>query len=154
MLIRDFTYVERPSSEVCSQLLADHGSWLSPLAVAAAEEGDALRIRLGPLSALPLLSKTARVTLGEPAGTTDDVIVPLSWEATGPRGAFPVLHGDLRVAPLGAQRTQITLEGRYEPPLGAIGRRLDTIVLHRVAEASVRNFLELVARALTLPAPN
>ena len=65
-----------------------------------------------------------------------------------------MLHGDLRVAPLGAQRTQITLEGRYEPPLGAIGRRLDTIVLHRVAEASVRNFLELVARALTLPAPN
>lgn len=154
MLIRDFTYVALPAADVCSKLLADHGSWLSPLAIAAAEEGDALRIRIGPLSALPFLSKTARVILGEPAGTTGDLIVPLTWEATGPRGAFPVLHGDLRVAPLGDQRTQITLEARYEPPLGAVGRRLDTIMLHRVAEASVRNFLERVAGALTRPAPD
>jgi hypothetical protein len=40
-----------------------------------------------------------------------------------------------------AHLTQLTIHGRYEPPLGAVGRRLDRLLMHRIAEATIRAFL-------------
>jgi hypothetical protein len=61
---------------------------------------------------------------------------------------FPRLETDLEIAPLGAAITQITLRGRYEPPLGRPGRLLDEALLHRVAEATARSFLKRLAQAI------
>ena len=36
MFLHDFTYIDQPAGAVSERLLADHGSWLSPLAVHAA----------------------------------------------------------------------------------------------------------------------
>jgi hypothetical protein len=35
--------------------------------------------------------------------------------------------------PMGPDQVMLTLMGRYEPPLGAVGRGLDRLVLHRIA---------------------
>jgi hypothetical protein len=71
--------------------------------------------------------------------------VGLEWEAaTAPR-LFPVMRGRLSAYPLSATETQLDFEGRYEPPLGPLGGALDSLVGHRVAEASVHRFVMDVA---------
>jgi hypothetical protein len=44
--------------------------------------------------------------------------------------------------------TQIELHGRYTPPLGTIGSALDSLIGHRVADASVHRFVTDVASLL------
>ena len=52
------------------------------------------------------------------------------------------------VADLGTDFTQVVLRGTYDPPLGAVGRALDRTLFHRIAEASVKRFLDRIALAL------
>jgi hypothetical protein len=153
MFLHDFTYVDLPAEAVRRRLLEGTGEWLGPLAVSAAEDGRALQVRIGPV-AVPALSKVARVRLGQPYQRGDVTVVPMVWEATRVPAAFPVLEADLEVASLGPGTTQLSLLGRYQPPLGEIGERLDRLLLHRVAEASIRAFLRRLAESLgTTPAP-
>lgn len=58
------------------------------------------------------------------------------------------MDADLLLAPLGTQLTQLALRGSYRPPLGALGRAADRALLHRIAEASVKGFVDRIARAL------
>ena len=72
----------------------------------------------------------------------------MRWTATGAPGLFPALEADLEVAPLGPNRSQLAMSARYEPPFGPIGRAIDRTVLFRVAEATLKDFLDRVASAL------
>jgi hypothetical protein len=148
MLLHDFAYVPVPAARVCERILANHGEWLAPLASAAADEGEALRLRVGPIEALPMLGRSVTVRVGEPISRSEMTVVPLTWQATSAPGLFPVLSADLEVAALGDQMTQLTLHGRYDPPLGAVGRRIDRLLMHRIAEATVRSFLSRLADGL------
>lgn len=148
MLLHDFAYVPVPADRVRARILANHGAWLSPLASAAADEGEALRLRVGPVEALPMLSATVTVHVGEPIIRGEVTFVPLTWHATNARNLFPVLSADLEVAALDQDLTQLTLRGSYDPPLGAVGRRIDRLLMHRVAEASIRSFLRRLADGL------
>jgi hypothetical protein len=49
---------------------------------------------------------------------------------------------------VGDSRTEMTLMGRYQPPGGALGRRVDELLLHRLADATVRAFLTSLATSL------
>jgi hypothetical protein len=148
MLIRDFVYVDRPFEQVRSGLTRSSPEWLGLLAEDAAAVGETVRLRIGPATPIPGLSKVTEVRLGPPSECGDGVSVPIVWEATGLPRAFPVFEGDIDIAPLGPQETQVTLSGRYEPPLGGVGRQIDRLILHRVAEASIREFLRRVAVAV------
>ena len=44
--------------------------------------------------------------------------------------------------------TQLSISARYVPPLGALGSAIDRALLHRVAEATMKDFLDRVATAL------
>ena len=73
-------------------------------------------------------------------------------EAGGSRDAVPSLDADIEVGELGPERTQLSISARYTPPLGSLGRVLDRALLHRVAEATVKDFLDRVAeRSPRLP---
>ena len=148
MFLYDFVHVERPVGIVKPWMLADHDRWLAALATAAVKDGEELRMRVGLGRGEPLLSKEVRLVLGTAREQDNVVVIPLSWEATGLSVLFPRLEADLEIAPLGATITQITLRGRYEPPLGKPGRLLDEALLHRVAEATARSFLKRLAQAI------
>lgn len=149
MLLHDFAYVPVSADRVCHRLTAEAREWLAPLAAAAMSEGEALRLRIGPLGAVPLLAKTVTLEVGEPLTRDEVTVVPLTWKATTTPGLFPVMSADLEIVALDAELTQLTLRGRYEPPLGAVGRRLDRLLMHRIAEASVRSFLGRLVATLT-----
>ena len=96
------------------------------------------------------LSKFVRVQVRELAETDGCPRWALRWEATGTGGAlFPVLDADISLVPAGGSSTVLTLTGSYRPPFGSLGAALDRAVLHRVAAATIRNFLTRVAARIT-----
>lgn len=74
--------------------------------------------------------------------------VRLGWEAAKGSALFPKMEATLSAWPLAAEETQIEIEGSYQPPMGALGKALDGLVLHRLAEASVHRFLDDVVEQL------
>ncbi len=70
----------------------------------------------------------------------------MTWEPGG--HLLPRLDAELELASLGRTRTQLAISGRYDPPLGTVGRAIDRFALHRVAEATIKDFLDRVAAAL------
>jgi hypothetical protein len=97
---------------------------------------------------LPGLSKLVRVQVRDLASTDGSVGLAIRWEATGPGGGlFPVLDADLRLLRAGERGCLLGVSGVYRPPLGALGQALDRAILHRVAAATIREFVaELAAR--------
>lgn len=152
MLIQDFMQIDRDFDEIRARVLADPRGLIAASAGAAYRHGERVALRLTPLLGLPRLGKSISVDLAEPYEREDRLVVPMHWWAPGATRLFPHLDGDLEFAPLGAKTSQITLMASYDPPLGVVGRRADVLLLHRVAEASVRSFLVRVARNLERPA--
>ena len=52
---------------------------------------------------------------------------------------------DLVAARLVDNETQLSLRGSYTPPLGWVGEALDRALLHRVAESTVKEFVDRIA---------
>ena len=69
----------------------------------------------------------------------------LEWEAATMPQLFPLMNGELSVYPLTSTETQLDFSGIYKPPFGAVGKTMNAIVGHRIAEASVHRFVEDVA---------
>ena len=147
MLLYDFFQLDRPFEDVAG-LLADGESWLGPLADEATADGRVLQVRIGLSDGPWGPGKQFVVKLGEPYERDGMIAIPMRWEATGPKGLFPLLTGDLEIVRLGPDCTHVGLQARYEPPLGSLGRLLDRNLLHHVAEASIRSFLRRLEAAL------
>jgi hypothetical protein len=114
--------------------------------------GDGLA-RVGPLGAAPGLSRLVAVRSTDMAVHEDFAVVAVRWEATGPGGAlFPALDADLKLTPAGDQATMLAVSGAYRPPLGGLGTGLDRVLLHRVAQATIRAFTQQIGAAIAHPA--
>jgi hypothetical protein len=72
----------------------------------------------------------------------------LEWEAVTAPGLFPIMKAELSIYPLTSTETQLDFEGLYEPPFGPLGRALNAVAGHRIAEASVHRFIDEVAEYL------
>jgi len=147
ILLEDFADISRPLEVVREHFVGD-GQWLAPLVSAAEEDGEELHLRIGPSWATGRVAREVLVTLGPPRERGDALVVPLAWEPSGLPALFPVLEGDLELAPLGPARCRLTLSASYIPPLGELGRQLDRALLHRVARSTVRSFLARLTRSL------
>lgn len=148
MLIQDFMQVEASFARVRSLLLPGTAEWMTQDADAAYADGERLFLSVASIRADIAFGPRSKVELGEPRRRGDGVVVPMTWRATGSQRLFPVLDADLEAMPLGADKVMLTIAGRYEPPLGSVGRRLDRLVLHRIAEAAVRSFLRRTASTI------
>ncbi len=144
--VSDSVQIEAPRA-VIAERLSGGGAWLVPHLEAARDDGEELLVRVGP-GGLPWLSKTVALRLGEAVAHDGALVIPLTWEATGPSGLFPRLQGTVRLVELDPDRTEVLLAGRYRPPLGRAGAVLDDALLARVARATIRSLLRRLARAL------
>jgi hypothetical protein len=143
MFVRHYVDLPLPAEEVERLLLGDPATWLPTIAGQATDHGGELLAEVGVNGAH--MKREVRVDVGEPVRLEGTVLLPIAWRATRLEALFPVLEADLQVAAVGPRRTQLSLNGRYQPPLGAVGRVLDRTLLHRIAEATVRDFIERVA---------
>ena len=84
------------------------------------------------------------VELGESVRTGSKIVFPLRWTAIGGGGLFPSLDADLEVATL-RPGDPARDERSVRPPFGAVGRVIDRAVLSRIAEATLKDFLDRVA---------
>jgi hypothetical protein len=147
MFVYYFVHVNRPFTEVEPQLVSQLNSFGS-LADAAYREGEDLRDKIGVGLDHPVMAKTVQLVAGIPLRGGQQTTIPVAWEATGTPGLFPKLDADLIVAAVGSELCQIAMRGTYAPPLGPLGRALDRAVLHRVAEVSVKSFVDRVAQSV------
>jgi len=121
-------------------------SGLGDLAADSYREGETLRTKMGfGSSPSPLVAKKVDVTVGRPLRGESETEIPLTWQATGTPGLFPSMDAGIVVARLAPSLTQLAIRGSYEPPFGSIGRALDRTLFHRLAETSVKNFLDRIA---------
>jgi hypothetical protein len=88
------------------------------------------------------IAKEVAFRVGAPRTVHSTTILPISWGAEGHDRLFPQLDADIEIAPLGSHRTQLSISARYRPPLGSLGQALDKALLHRVAEATIKDFLD------------
>ena len=144
MFARYFVELPIPAEEVERALSHDPRLWLPGLAERANHEGDLLLAEVGFGEAVRI-KRTVVVKLGGPVHSGSKTVFPLRWAASGPGGLFPELDADLEVASLRPGRTQLAMSARYVPPFGTVGRVIDRAVLSRVAEATLKDFLDRVA---------
>ena len=156
MFARYFVELPIPADDVERALSRDPRGWLPGLAEQANFKGDRLLAEVGFGEAIHLRRKVV-VEIGKPIHASSKSFFPLRWTASGHTGLFPALDADIEVASLGSDRAQLAISARYVPPLGAVGRRIDRALLSRVAEATVKDFLDRVAEAIVgeraAPAP-
>jgi len=148
MLVQDAVLVPRPVEDVVSALssgcVALIGASLAGIGVDAPES----RGRVGPFRSPAAPGKTVEVRRGPLRRHGEATLLAFSWSATGSGALFPDLDGDLEIRPVDLDRTLLTLRGRYEPPGGRVGHRMDQLVGHHLAEATIRAFLAALADRL------
>jgi hypothetical protein len=64
------------------------------------------------------------------------------------------MSGELSASPITFADTQIVFDGTYRPPLGGVGKALDALVGHRIAEAAVHRFVNEVVEEIHRELPS
>jgi hypothetical protein len=138
MFVRSFAELSYPFEEVKSAALGHPRRWLDT--IDGATDGRSFRCDVGPGPHWHEVRKQVRIRLGKPAGAPGRLVIPMTWTPTGAGGLFPRLEGSLEITSLQPGVTLIALMAQYEPPLGALGRLVDGLILHRVASSTLREF--------------
>jgi hypothetical protein len=146
--VQDRRVVDRPFEEVVAAVEAGGGAVLGKALDASREAGERLCARVAPASWPAALAKTVTVKPGPVRRFGDGILIAFSWEAEGGESLFPRLDADIEIAPFGVDRATLDLRGRYDPPAGNLGRVADKLLLHRLAESTVRAFLGSVCNAV------
>jgi hypothetical protein len=148
MFVRYFVELPLPAEQIGEAVTRSPDTWMPGL---AQETGDTGRRLLGEVGfgERGRIDRTVELRFSEPIRIPSKTILPIHWSSAQSNGLFPSLEADLEVAPIGPNITQLALSARYDPPLGALGRAIDRALLHRVAEATLKDFLDRVAAALT-----
>lgn len=122
------------------------GGLLTAASVDAYSEGITGLLRVGP----PGLFRVVRVQFTALTDRDNVAGFAMRWEVDGQSAAlFPVLDADLEVVKDGTAAAWLTFTGSYRPPAGALGQALDRAILHRVASATIKNFLARIAADLS-----
>jgi hypothetical protein len=155
IFIRYYVELQHPRGTLEGALVSASESIIPGLAAVADDRGRHLLADVGFGPDGFRVSKHVEIDVGKPVQGPSRTWIPISWQATGPAGLFPLLEGELGLAPLGPHLTQLSFSARYQPPLGLVGRTIDKALLSRVAEATIKDFIDRLARALeaTVPAP-
>jgi hypothetical protein len=150
MFIRYYLDLAVPFETVERALLDGPATWVPGIARDAQAGGERLLAEVGfDVDATRRLDKEVEIEIGQPYVIPSKTMLPMAWTAVGAERIFPQMEADIEIAALGADRTQLSISARYRPPLGPVGRALDKALLHRVAEATVKDFLDRVGEGIS-----
>lgn len=152
--IRCYDYVNHPYEKVRDALRQDAIKVFQAATKAAASRAQSvaaeLRVDLGGIGVkadINISVKGIEEKVGD-ATSGPAIRLQLEWEAATAPGFFPFMKADLSVYPLTSTETQLDFCGLYEPPFGGLGRAMNAVAGHRIAEASVHRFINEVAEYL------
>ena len=148
MFLRSYVVVARPFDEVAAEMAAGAENWMPDMARHANGDGQKLLSELGFNVGKSRIGRRIKVEMGAPKVRAGLMFLPIRWGAATEAALFPTLDGELEVAALGSVGTQLGLSANYEPPLGVLGKIADRALFHRVAEVTVKDFLERIGDRL------
>jgi len=147
MLVSYSMQVDASFEEVSRAILAKPERWLPSVAAAAQDKERQLLGEVGFEVAHVRLERQVEIELLNLERSPSKVVLLIRWKAHRASGLFPVLEGSLEVSPLG-HASQLAVSGEYQPPGAAVGRISDRAVLHRIAQATVKDFVQRTASVL------
>lgn len=145
MFVEYSTTVETTLAEVEKRLDRVRAS-LEDWADTAYRDGEGLIAKVGPSSAV---TRKIHLVIGVAEIHAGGLVFPVQWTVNGASMLFPSLEADLWLTKVGFDKTRLTLKGNYRPPLGTLGRIADRALLGRVAEATVADWMDRLALAVT-----
>jgi len=156
--IRSYDYVNRPYEFVRDALRQNALTVFQSATKAAASRAHSiaaeLHVDLGGIGVKTDINISVKnIEEIVDATSTPTTRLLLEWEAATVPGLFPLMKGELSLYPLTSTETQLDFSGFYEPPFGAVGRTMNAIVGHRIAEVSVHRFVSDVAGYLRQALP-
>ena len=149
--IRCYDYVNHPYDRVRNALKHNALTVFQSATKTAASRAQSVAAELrvdfagiGVKTDIKIVVKSVDERAGRSASTPSTRLT-LEWEAAKMPRLFPLMKGELFVYPLTATETQLDFSGVYKPPLGTVGKTMNAIVGHSIAEASVHRFVSDVA---------
>lgn len=149
--IRVYDYVNHPYEEVRSALCSNASEVFrnatKVAALRAKSVASELHVNIAGIEIGTDISISVKATKDRPKQVMSPAktYLELEWEASKMPHLFPFMKAELVFYPLTSTETQLDLQGNYQPPLGLLGRALDAVVGHRIAEASVHQFIKDVS---------
>jgi hypothetical protein len=151
MFVRYYLELPLPAGQVERTLVQAPAGWLSAIAATAQERGRGLLSELGVEGPGGRGGRPGGLRLGEPVHLPSVTSLPLAWE---PAGLLAGLDAVLELGALGPARTQLAISARYQPPEDPAGQPADRFLAHRVAEATLKDFLDQLGQAISLSQPD
>lgn len=147
MLAQATTLIPYKSSAVARVLADRRHPWSISLDGDAGELLARVGVSIGKVAAY----KHVRLEIGTPRASAayDRIMLPVNWSAVGGPPLFPRMEGTFHVDPYGSESTRLTLNARYDPPVGALGDLVDRALMHRLAQATMDDFMVRVTAAVT-----
>jgi hypothetical protein len=152
--LRCYDYVNRPYAQVRDVLIEDPLALLQAATCAASRRAQSiaseLRLDLGGIT----LETEINISIKDMDECISQAMsgpltrIELEWRAAATPHLFPLMKAEIAIYPLTATETQLDFSGHYEPPFGVLGRALNAMIGHRIAEVSVHRFLGDVAQYL------
>jgi hypothetical protein len=142
MFVRHSVHINQPVAATTEALMSGPRKWFPRL---SGRNVGSVGLHIAGVP----VRKRVVVTVGEPVKTATWTIIPLDWKATFPgTRLFPSMTGRIEIAPVDKGVSRLTVSGMYEPPLGKLGRQLDETVMNGIAEATVRELAESIAKRI------
>jgi hypothetical protein len=149
--IRCYDYVNHPYERVRDALTRNALTVFQSATKTAASRAQSvaaeLRVDFGGIGVktdIKIVIRSVEERVPDPISNPTTTLL-LEWEAATMPRLFPLMNGELSVYPLTSTETQLDFSGIYQPPFGAVGKTVNAMVGHRIAEASVHRFVSDVA---------
>ena len=149
MFVRSYLELPLAAAQVEQTLVDAPPGWLATLSTTAQEHSEGLAARVGVGVAGPSDHQVV-LELGRPVHLPTVTWLPLRWDPAGADGLLPRLEATIELGALGQDRTQLAISARYRPPAAAAGHGLDLGLAQRLAEATVKDFLDQLGHAIVL----
>ena len=141
MFIRHSVHIDHPVAACTKALMSGAEEWFPRL-------NDKNMATIGMhIAGLPVRKRVA-VSVGKAVKTATWSVIPLDWKATFPENLFPSMSGRIEMAPVDASVSRLTLSGMYQPPMGRVGRRLDETLMQGMADATIKELAESIAKRI------
>jgi hypothetical protein len=141
MFVRHSVHIDHPVAACTEALMSGPRQWFPRL---SGKNVGSVGVHI---AGVPVRKRVA-VTVGEPVRTATWTVIPLDWKATFPKQLFPSLTGRIELAPVDKNVSRLTVSGMYEPPLGKLGKQLDETVMQGIADATVKELAEAIAKRI------